>query len=76
MPQNQPFPTSRRSDNVTPLLVRLPAVMRMTGLGRSTIYRMVAAHKFPSPVRLGARAVAWRQSDLDQWTESRPVVTH
>lgn len=76
MPQNQPFSPPRRSDNVTPLLVRLPAVMRMTGLGRSTIYRMVAAHKFPSPVRLGARAVAWRQSDLDQWTESRPVVTH
>ena len=76
MPQNQPFPPSRRPDNVTPLLVRLPMVMRMTGLGRSTIYRMVAAHTFPSPVRLGARAVAWRQSDLDAWSESRPAVIH
>jgi prophage regulatory protein len=66
----------RNSDNVTPLLVRMPTVMRLTGLGRSTIYRMVAARKFPSPVRLGARAVAWRQSDLDEWSESRPAVTH
>ncbi|HRH85416.1 MAG TPA: AlpA family transcriptional regulator [Rubrivivax sp.] len=54
----------------------MPTVMRLTGLGRSTIYRMVAAREFPSPVRLGPRAVAWRQSDLDQWSESRPAVTH
>jgi prophage regulatory protein len=54
----------------------MPTVMRMTGLGRSTIYRLVAERKFPSPVRLGPRAVAWRRSDLDQWSESRPAVTH
>jgi prophage regulatory protein len=61
---------------VAPLLLRMPTVMRLTGLGRSTIYRLVAARKFPSPVRLGPRAVAWRSSDLDQWSESRPVATH
>lgn len=76
MQQNPAGRPDRSAETPPPLLVRLPTVMRMTGLGRSTIYRMVAAHKFPSPVRLGARAVAWRQSDLDQWTESRPVVTH
>jgi predicted DNA-binding transcriptional regulator AlpA len=27
---------------------------------------------FPAPVRLGPRAVGWRWSDLDQWTNSRP----
>ncbi|MDP3476571.1 AlpA family transcriptional regulator [Hydrogenophaga sp.] len=30
----------------------------MTGLGRSTIYRLMAQQQFPCPVRLGARAVA------------------
>ena len=76
MQRNPPARPPRNSDTVTPLLVRMPTVMRLTGLGRSTIYRMVAARKFPSPVRLGARAVAWRQSDLDEWSESRPAVTH
>lgn len=76
MQRNTPARPPRNSDSVTPLLVRMPTVMRLTGLGRSTIYRMVAAREFPSPVRLGPRAVAWRRSDLDQWSESRPAVTH
>jgi len=52
----------------------MPTVMRMTGLGRSTIYRLIADQKFPSPVRLGRRAVAWRRTDLDRWSEARPAV--
>jgi prophage regulatory protein len=52
------------------------AVIRMTGLGRSTIYRLVAQNKFPSPVRLANRAVAWRRVDLERWSENRPTVTH
>lgn len=69
-------PTPHRAEAVTPVFLRMPAVMRMTGLGRSTIYRLIAERKFPSPVRLGARAVAWRSSDLDEWSEARPVVSH
>ena len=55
-----------------PSLLRLPMVLRMTGLGRSTVYRLIAKNEFPGPVRLGARAVAWRQADLDVWIEARP----
>lgn len=59
-----------------PPFLRLPAVIRMTGLGRSTIYRLVAEDKFPTPVRLSARAIAWRRSDLERWSEARPAATH
>jgi prophage regulatory protein len=38
------------------VFVRMAAVVRMTGLGRSTIYRLMAEDKFPSPVRLAKRA--------------------
>jgi len=55
-----------------PMFLRMPAVVRLTGLGRSTIYRLVAESKFPRPVRLADRAVAWRQSDVDRWSEERP----
>lgn len=64
------------ADPATPVLLRMPNVMRLTGLGRSTIYRLMAEQKFPCPVRLGLRAVAWRRSDLDRWSEARPTVTH
>lgn len=64
------------ADDAPSLLLRLPAVMRLTGLGRSTIYRMVAERRFPTPVRITNRAVAWRRADLDQWSEARPAATH
>ena len=63
--------TTRRDAVAPRLLARLPTVMQATGLGRSTIYRMVAEGVFPAPVRVGARAVAWRWADLDCWYESR-----
>ena len=53
------------------MFARLPTVIQATGLGRSTIYRLVANGAFPPPVHLGPRAVAWRWSDLDRWSESR-----
>ena len=58
------------------LFVRMRAVIQMTGLGRSTIYRLVAQDKFPSPVRLAKRAIAWRRTDLDRWSEGRPTINH
>ena len=68
--------SSTRPDATTAVFLRMPTVMRMTGLGRSTIYRRIADQKFPCPVRLGPRAVAWRRSDLDRWSDARPAVTH
>lgn len=58
------------------VFVRMAAVVRMTGLGRSTIYRLMAEDKFPSPVRLAKRAVVWRRIDLEQWSAGRPTVSH
>jgi prophage regulatory protein len=59
-----------------PAFLRLPAVIRITGLGRTTIYRMVADKKFPRPVPLGVRAIAWRTADVEQWSNARPPTTH
>jgi prophage regulatory protein len=35
-------------------IMRLPAVLQVTGLARSTVYRMMAEHTFPAPVKLAA----------------------
>jgi prophage regulatory protein len=65
-------PVSPPGSAPTRLFARLPTVLAATGLGRSTIYRLIADGSFPAPVRLGPRAVGWRWSDLDRWTQSRP----
>ena len=56
--------------------MRIAVVMDLTGLGRSTIYRLMAEDLFPSPLRLTKRLVVWRRSDVEHWFESRPRATH
>ncbi len=67
---NPPQPTTTPTVSIAPLL-RLRKVLEVTGLGRSTVYRMMSERSFPAPVRLGKRAVAWRHEDVQQWTLSR-----
>ena len=50
-------------------ILRLPAVKTRTGLSRSTIYLRAAAGTFPKPVSLGARAVGWVDSEIQEWLE-------
>lgn len=52
-------------------LLRLPAVEERTGLKKSTIYAGVKAKTFPAQVRLSARAVAFREEDIDRWIAAR-----
>ena len=53
-------------------LLRLPEVLHLCGISRTTLNRLIAAGRFPAPVRIGPRAVAWRESDIRRWLESRP----
>ena len=60
---------SRAATHLRPVtrLIRLPEVQHRVGLGRSTIYRWMAAGKFPKPVQLGGYAVAWLEDDIERW---------
>ncbi|MGH8173271.1 MAG: helix-turn-helix transcriptional regulator [Rhodanobacteraceae bacterium] len=53
-------------------LLRLHDARLITGHGRTAFLDAVAAGDLPSPVRIGARAVAWRLSELTVWANSRP----
>lgn len=52
-------------------LLRLKDVRSITGLGRSTIYRWMETGRFPKPVRLGPRSVAWIDYEIEAWVTQR-----
>ena len=56
---------------MTPKFIRGHIVEEMTGLSRSAIYAAMDDGRFPRPVRIGKRAVAWRESDVLDWMASR-----
>lgn len=45
-------------------LLRLPTVLELTGLPKSSWYAGVKAGRYPAPVKIGQRAVAWRAGDV------------
>ncbi len=52
-------------------LLRRDEVLRLTGLSKSTLNKMVKEGTFPAPVRIGERAVAWRESEVLEWIRTR-----
>jgi prophage regulatory protein len=48
-------------------ILRLPVVLDRTGLSRSTVYLRVNEGRFPRPVSLGARAVGWIETEVEEW---------
>jgi prophage regulatory protein len=52
-------------------ILRLPDVIAITGLGRSSIYAYVQTNAFPRPIRLGERAVGWKSDEIAAWIEQR-----
>ena len=56
-------------------IIRMPALIKIVGLSRATIWRRVKSGNFPPPVRLGgpgSRAVGWRSNEIDYWVQHLP----
>ena len=51
--------------------IRLPDVMRRTGLSAPSLYRKAKRGQFPRPVKIGERASAWVSREVDAWVTSR-----
>jgi predicted DNA-binding transcriptional regulator AlpA len=54
-------------DDLGERLLSWPQVRRLTGLSRTTAWRLQKTGDFPRPVALSPHRVAWRESDLAAW---------
>ena len=51
---------------------RLPVVEERVGISKSRIYLLMSKGLFPKNISVGnGRAVAWLESDIDEWIEQR-----
>ncbi|QJI31239.1 AlpA family phage regulatory protein [Pseudomonas sp. ADAK18] len=63
-----------------PRILRLKQLSERIGLGRSTIYDRMDAQSprydatFPKPIKLGAAAIGWIDSEITTWIEQRMSV--
>lgn len=52
-------------------LLRFPEVIRRTGKSRGRIYEAIGKGQFPTPVRIGPRAVGFVEGEIEAWIEAR-----
>lgn len=52
-------------------ILRRKDVEAQIRLSRSTIYSAMAQGQFPRPIRIGRKAVGWRQSEITEWLNRR-----
>ncbi len=53
--------------------LRLPDVLRIYPVSKSTWWKGIQDGKFPAAVRIGARAVAWRAEDIRSLIENAAI---
>jgi prophage regulatory protein len=52
-------------------LIRLSEVQRRTGYSKAWIYRLMADKRFPTSIKIGSRAIAFIESEVDEWINER-----
>jgi len=51
--------------------IRLSEVQRRTGYSKAWIYRLMADKRFPTSIKIGSRAIAFIESEVDEWINER-----
>lgn len=54
-----------------PALLRLPDVLKITGMSSTMLYRLAAEGRFPKPLKLSERSSAWVESEVRAWVNTR-----
>lgn len=63
-------------------MLRISDVKARTGLSRSTIYSKLDPKSsaydptFPKQIKLGVRAVAWLEEEVDNWIQQQVMMRH
>lgn len=52
-------------------VLRIDDVVGLVGMSRAWLYKRMAAGGFPKPLKLGLKAVGWRQSEVLRWIDER-----
>lgn len=52
-------------------LIRFSEAQHRTGYGKSWIYKLIAQGRFPKPVKIGSRSIAFVESEVDEWINQR-----
>jgi prophage regulatory protein len=62
---------SDKIQNTEHQIIKLPSVISISGLSRTSIYNRIEEGIFPKQISLGERSVGWVKSEILAWVDSR-----
>lgn len=74
MSRSIPAQSAKQASPLNERIVRAKEVIKITGLSRTTIWRMEKVGTFPARVSLGGNSVGWKHSEVQQWLNSRETL--
>lgn len=52
-------------------LIRFSEVQKRTGYSKAWLYKLISQGRFPPAVKLGSRAIAFVEGEVDEWINQR-----
>lgn len=52
-------------------LIDFETVQAKATMSKSMIYKQIRQGKFPTPIKVGERAVRWLEEEVDAWLQAR-----
>ncbi|MCJ2018613.1 AlpA family phage regulatory protein [Methylobacterium sp. E-065] len=56
---------------MTPRYITQREVETKTGLSGATLHRLRRKGRFPDPIKIGERRIAWPENEIDTWLATR-----
>ena len=60
-----------KTPEFTMRVLRLKDVLSITGLGKTSIYKLIGLKSFPKPINLSLRSVGWLESEIEAWIQEK-----
>lgn len=60
-----------QNETVLPRLINRKQVEEITSLSRSSIYLLMSEDRFPKPIQIGNKRVAWVSQEINEWVDDR-----
>jgi len=60
-----------KKETQSPTIIRLPEVVKRTGVSRSSIYLLMAANDFPKKIQLSQRSIGFDEAEVTAWIRAR-----
>ncbi|WP_084390919.1 helix-turn-helix transcriptional regulator [Novosphingobium capsulatum] len=73
-PRKDPAPTRGTANGLgkpADRLIRIDEVIEITGMGKTSIYRLMRQGQFPQQFKPGGYASRWSESEIRTWRESQ-----